>query len=45
MIERPLKLIDLQGWLINNREKYQDLNAQHFPPLNDNFYWIYNKFR
>lgn len=37
-----LKLNDIKEWLIDNREEYQKLKAQEFPPLDNALYWTYN---
>ncbi len=37
-----LKLSDLKEWLIDNREEYQKLKAQEFPPFDNSLYWTYN---
>lgn len=37
-----LKLSDLKEWLIENREEYQKLKAQEFPPFDNSLYWTYN---
>jgi len=37
-----LKLNDIKEWLIDNREEYQKLKAQEFPPFDNALYWTYN---
>lgn len=37
-----LKIDDLKEWLIDNREEYQKLKAQEFPPFDNALYWTYN---
>lgn len=36
-----LKINDIKEWLIDNREEYQKLKAEEFPPLNNGLYWTY----
>jgi hypothetical protein len=38
---KPLKLDDIKQWLIDNRNEYQKLKSQEFPPLNNEVYWMY----
>lgn len=37
-----LKINDIKEWLIENREEYQKLKAQEFPPFDNALYWTYN---
>ncbi|MBN8790531.1 MAG: hypothetical protein J0I84_25915, partial [Terrimonas sp.] len=37
-----LKLSDIKEWLIDNREEYQRLRAQEFPPFDNALYRTYN---
>jgi len=36
-----LKIDDIKGWLIENRNEYQTLKEQEFPPFDNPIYWTY----
>jgi len=36
-----LKINDIREWLIDNRDEYQKLKVQEFPPLDNALYWTY----
>lgn len=36
-----LKIADIREWLIENRNEYQKLKAQGFPPFDNEVYWMY----
>lgn len=37
-----LKINDIKEWLVENRDEYQKLKAQEFPPFDNSFYSTYN---
>jgi hypothetical protein len=41
----PLKIKDIREWLIENRNEYQELKAQEFPPFNNEVYWMYEHLK
>ena len=40
-----LKLEDIRNWLIENRNDFQKLKTQEFPPFNNKIYSIYGQLR
>lgn len=36
-----LKIADIREWLIENRDDFQKLKAQQFPPFKNPLYWTY----
>ena len=38
----PLSISHIREWLHDNRNEYQKLTAQEFPPLENEAYWTYN---
>ncbi len=40
-----LKINDIKEWLINNRNEYQKLRAQEFPPFDNEMYSMYGHLK
>ena len=40
--ELVLKIQDIKEWLTENRNEYQKLKAEEFPPFDNVLYWTYN---
>ncbi len=38
---KALKINDIKEWLIDNRNEYQKLKMQEFPPFGNSLYWTY----
>ena len=36
-----LNITDIKEWLVDNREEYQKLKAQKYPPFDNELYWTY----
>jgi hypothetical protein len=41
----PLKIKDIREWLIENRNEYQKLKAQEFPPFGNERYSMYGHIK
>lgn len=40
---RTLVIDDIKEWLAENRQEYQNLKSQLFPPIDNQLYWLYSQ--
>lgn len=41
----PLSIVDIREWLIENRNEYQRLKSQEFPPFDNALYSMYEHLK